>query len=396
MRFPRMVSPRAMFLSFAAMMMLAPLANADHLMITRYFSGAWAQPDHESQGIVLHIAEQEGGEKVGVAHWFTFGDDLDSAWFVGTGPVVGHTIEMRLFAASGIGFLEPVDEASPLVEEIGTLLLSFQNCNQGTAEYETPEEYLGTGSVRIKRLTSLFRARCSGGISDDTPSDKRPEKLGVQLHSVRDEVTGGGKAMFWQRADRSDFKVAVQEAPDGIYDLMVCGEDEGDLEVVAGEGELEYRSPGIDDKLLLDFVPTGCMIELHDDLGAAFSSGDAVLAAMDHGRDDRGRVEIEVDLTNTGVYPVAEGEAEFEIRGNKLAFSVEIEHLPIGMYPLLVAGMEEAQIEVTESDGMTKGKVIFTAPHEMDSEMLDFDPRGEVIEVLEGDVVILESLFPDE
>ena len=255
--------------------------------------------------------------------------------------------------------------------------------------------------MRIKRLTSLFRARCSGGISDDTPSDKRPEKLSVRLLSVRDEITGSGKAMFWQRADRADFKVAVEEAPDGFYDLMVCGEDEGDLEVIAGEGELEFRSPGIDDKLLLDFVPTGCMIELHDDMGAAFSSGDAVLASIDHGhdddrRDDRGRANIQVDMTNTGVYPEAEGEAEFDLHGNKLKFVVEIEHLPVGMYPLLVAGMEEAQIEVTESDGMTKGKVKFTAPHEADSEILDFDPRGEVIEVLEGDVVILESLFPDE
>lgn len=375
--------------------------QADHLMISRYFSGAWQQPDHESQGIMLHIAEVGEGEKVGVAHWFTFGNDFETAWFIANGPVDGHEIHMTLYTASGIGFLEADMPGDPMVSEAGTLILSFHNCNQGTATFETPEEVIGSGSFRIQRLTSLFRSRCSGGISDDTPSDKRPEKLDVRLFSARDGITGDGKAQFWERPDRSDFKVEAEGVPDGAYDLFVCGEDTGDdLTVLGGEGEIEFRSPPIDSKAHLDFEPRGCQIELHDGLGAALTSGDQVLSAKDAEPEDDdgedGGLEIEVALTNTGVLPDAEGEAEYEIEGDEKEFEVEIEDVPAGLYALHVAGVKEGDIEVVENDGQFKGKLEFSNPQTADSELLDFDPRGEIVEILQGGVVILETLFPEE
>jgi len=63
---------------------------------------------------------------------------------------------------------------------------------------------------------------------------------------------------------------------------------------------------------------------------------------------------------------------------------------------LHVAGMEEGQIEVVENDGKFKGKLKFSNPESADSEFLDFDPRGEIVEILQGDMVILETLFPEE
>lgn len=383
--------------------LLCPVAQADHVMISRYFSGAWEQPDHESQGIMLHIAEQGEDEKVGVAHWFTFGDDFESAWYVASGPVVGHEIQMTLYAASGIGFLEADMPGDALVAEIGTLVLSFQNCNKGTATFDTPEDVIGNGSFRIQRLTSLFRSRCSGGISDDTPSDKRPEKLDVRLVPARDGISGNGKAQFWERPDRSDFKVEAEGIPDGEYDLFVCGADvEENMTVAGGEGEIEFRSPFIDSKLQLDFDPRNCLIELHDESGAALTSGDAVLAPKTKGpKDDdddegEGGVEINVSLASTGDIPGAEGEAGYKADGDESEFEVEIENVPAGLYPLLVGGDEKGKIEVFEDGGKFKGKLKFSDPQTADSELLNFDPRGEIVEVLQGDVVILESLFPEE
>ncbi|NND44928.1 MAG: hypothetical protein HKN58_06360 [Xanthomonadales bacterium] len=394
-RFP---SPRTRLLS-VVFLLFTSTAFADHLVISRYFSGAWVHPGHESQGLVLHIADAEDDEKVGVAHWFTFGDDLQTAWFVAVGPVNGHEINMTLFTASGIGFMDGEVVADAMVEEIGTLDLSFRNCNHGTAAFETSEEAIGSGEFDIRRLTSLYRSRCSGGISDDTPSDRRPTKLSVRLLPARDDISGGGKAQFWERPDRSDFKVRAEGMPDGVYDLLVCAADIGDMEVVAGEGELEYRSPGIDSKLLLDFDPRDCPIELVDGLGVALSSGDAVLAPHEpggHQGDDVAGIVIEVDFVNTGVAPGASGKAKFETHGDQTGFSVEIEDLPAGLYPLLVAGDQKGQIEVVEDGGQFKGKLKFSNPVGDGSVLLDFDPRGAIVEVLQGDAVILESLFPEE
>ena len=70
-----------------AMLMTVP-ALADELVVTRYFSGLWDQPKQESQGIVLQIIDQEeDGKKKAVAYWFTYGDDLNTAWFMAIGHV---------------------------------------------------------------------------------------------------------------------------------------------------------------------------------------------------------------------------------------------------------------------------------------------------------------------
>jgi hypothetical protein len=406
MFYARIVHHRTAFLSLILAMFssvfFSSIAFADHLMISRYFSGAWTAKDKQSQGIMLHIAGQEDESKAGVAHWFTFGNDLESAWYVAVGPVEGHKIVMKLFSASGVAFLEPESPESLAVSEIGTLMLSFHNCNQGTASFDTPDDVIGSGEFEIRRLTSLYHSRCSGGLSDDTPSDKRPEKLDVDLLSVRDDISGKGKAKFWQRVDRSDFSVEVEGVPDRIYDLMVCGADQGDLEVIAGEGGLEFRSPEIDSKLPLNFDPRDCQIELVDGIGTALSSGDAVLAAKETGKPDdkpgngSSNVKIEVDLTNTGVIAQAEGEAEFSISGVNTEFEIEIENVPAGLYPLLVDGDEKGQIEVIENNGSFSGKLKFTSPVKNGSQALLFSPLGAIVEVLQGDTVILESLFPDE
>lgn len=48
-------------------------------------TGVWEKPDHESQGIVLQIIDQADDSNVGVAYWFTYATDLESAWFLAVG-----------------------------------------------------------------------------------------------------------------------------------------------------------------------------------------------------------------------------------------------------------------------------------------------------------------------
>lgn len=255
---------------------------SSNLMITRSFSGIWDQPDQESQGFILQIGEQAGDVKVGIAYWFTYGADLQTTWYLGVGPVDGNEINMRLYTAFNIEFMADDLEGNANVVEVGTLNLAFRNCNQGTATFDTPEEVIGSGEFRIKRINSIYHDRCSGGISDDTKSDAKPTKLEVWLHSARDGFNGKGKAKFWERVDRSDFEVEAEEVPDGTYTLEVCGEVQGEMVVENGEGEgeveFEFRSPLDDDKSLLSFDPRECLIELHDAEGVFLTSGDEVLS----------------------------------------------------------------------------------------------------------------------
>jgi hypothetical protein len=88
------------FLSLVSFLLLLPaFAVAQDLTVTRNFSGLWDQPEHESQGINLQVVDRTSGDKLAVAYWFTYGDDMKSAWFMGVGPASSNRIAVRGFVA---------------------------------------------------------------------------------------------------------------------------------------------------------------------------------------------------------------------------------------------------------------------------------------------------------
>jgi len=383
--------PAALLLAAA---LSGPLLAAD-LVVTRYFSGLWDQPKQDHQGIVLQIVESDPEMKRAVGYWFTYGDDLESAWYIGIGHVEGPQVLLDMYAVSGVGFMQDAMPDVDPVESIGSMVLSFRNCNHGTASYDIGDGPGQQGEFEIFKLAGLYNSRCSGGISDDTPGNARPVQLEVELLPARDGVSGKGKAKFWERADRSDFHVSAEDIADGDYDILVCGKPVGVLPIAGGYGQTEYRSPESDSKLLLTFDPRGCEVALHDGEGAVLSSGADVLAPKTppaHGH-DMGMRDMTAALESTGFIPGAEGEASFRIKMNSIEFEVEIENVPAGSYPVDVNGAEQGQIEVNPSG---KGKLRFSDPQKEDRLALAFDPRGLLIEVRSGVEVILEVFFPDE
>jgi len=360
-------------------------------LITRHFSGVWDQPEQQSQGMVLQIGEQEGDIKVGIVYWFTFAEDLNSAWYLGIGPVNGNEINMILYSAANVGFMEGDLVGDANVEVIGTLDLVFKNCNHGIATYKTGEDDIGSGEFPIKRISSIYRTRCSGGISDDRNAGGKPEQLEVRLVPAVEGGDGEGKAKYWSRDDRFDFKVEAEDIMNGTYSVKVCEDIVGELLIADGEGELAFRSPAHDDILELSFDPLPCKIELLKEGTVVLTSGDALLSEKVKGKkdkDDKEGTKIEVDLESTDVIEGAKGEAEYEIYADETEFSIKIKDVPHGSYKVKLGGVGIGVIEIAEGD--SEGKIKFTDP-------LGFDPLGALIEILNADdVVILNAQFPVE
>jgi len=391
-------SPKKILFCSAALLLAAalsgPLLAAD-LVVTRYFSGLWTQPKQDHQGIVLQIVDGDPEMKKAVGYWFTYGDDLESAWFIGIGHVEGPQVVLEMFAVSGVGFMQDATPEVDPVTSVGSMVLSFHNCNHGMATYDIGEGEGEQGEFEISRLAGLYRSRCSGGISDDTPGNARPMQYEVELLPARAGVSGKGKAKFWERADRSDFHVSAEDIADGDYDILVCDEPVAVLAVAGGYGETQYRSPESDSKELLTFDPRDCEIALHDGEGAVLSSGAEVLAPKSppaHGH-DMGMMDMTAALESTGFQPGAEGEATFQIKMNSIEFEIDIDNVPEGSYSVDVGGVERGQIQVNPSG---KGKLRFSDPQKEDRLALDFDPRGLLVEVRSGVDVILEVFFPEE
>jgi len=277
---------------------------AQDVVVTRNFTGLWDQTSHESQGLNLQVIDQISGEKTGVAYWFTYGADMESAWFFGVGPVIGNRIEMILFEGSGIGFLEDNKPGDDQVTEVGTMEIEFSGCNDGVVTFTTEIEGVGSGVFPISRLTDLFNTDCSGGISDDTPSDVLVSEQRIDLVPAREGITGSGHADFEERPDRTEFSVEVEDLADGNYRIIVGSTDRGPLIVNMGIGETEFRSPVEAGKVLLTFDPRGELVEVHDGQGAVLTSGDVVFDDDDDGDNgggediDFGTLDIEVELTN--------------------------------------------------------------------------------------------------
>ena len=421
-----------------------PADSPEGVIVTRHFSGLWEQPEHQNQGFTLHVVHQYSGERIAVAFWFTYGEDKESAWLMGQGPVIDNRIELNLYRLSGVEFLQQQNPDSDFAEVVGTALMEFDSCQTGTVTYNTDLPGMGEGSFPIEQFGWILNTHCSGGMSDDMPADAMHGQQGLEMSSAREGIQGSGHARFESYPNHMEFEIETEGLPDGEYHLYVGMHDRGDFSVQDGHGEMNFSSPAEDGHMLLNFEPRGQRLEIRDGMGAVLSSFDNMMEEDDHSQyrgghgnghghdddhdyecdDDSGMgggmggghgggmggdhggdecveegdfIEVEIDLENTGILVDANGEAEWEMNSHRVKFSVEIEDVPVGDYPLHVGGVEVGVIEAFEMhSGEVFGHIGFRDPEVYGMEHLDFDPRGQKIEVLQDDTVILEVEFPAE
>ena len=281
-----------------------------------------------------------------------------------------------------------------------------------------------------------MNTHCSGGISDDMHADGMFGQQRIELTTAREGITGSGHARYEDFSGHMEFEVELEGLPDGDYHLFVGMQGEGDFNVHEGHGEMEFSSPGETGKMMMTFDPRGQQIDIHDNAGVVLSSFDSTFEDDDHGHhgegdghqgdddhnydcefgsgsghgmgggmgggmhdcvDDGEFIEIEADLVNTGVLPEAKGEVEWEMNSDRVMFSVEIEDVPVGSYSLVVGDNEVGIIEAFEMhNGDVYGHITFRDPETHGREHLDFESRGQKIEVLKDDNIILEVNFPTE
>ena len=70
----------------------------------------------------------------------------------------------------------------------------------------------------------------------------------------------------------------------------------------------------------------------------------------------------------------------------------------MGTYPLWVEYVLRGEIYVApddDDDDILKGKLRFSKPQKEERELLDFDPRGELIQVYDNGTLIFDVFFPE-
>lgn len=100
----------------------------------------------------------------------------------------------------------------------------------------------------------------------------------------------------------------------------------------------------------------------------------------------------------TGSAAGAGGTVRFQLRPAFSALDVDVRHIPEGEYTLRVGGEDKGVFTVARQgngNGAAMGSIVFVSPAADDQLLLDFDPRGQTIEVVGAeDAVLLSVDFP--
>lgn len=226
-----------------------------------------------------------------------------------------------------------------------------------------------------------------------------PSESTTLLSNVGPDPDAHGDVRFRVKDDCDrDFRVEIEDLPVGAYDVLVGGVVRGAIDVVAlglgeTEGQIEFDTdvdePG---EVPLDFDPVGQTVEIRQGATLFLST---TVGTPGPGTCDT--VDVEPAMTNTGADADADGKARFrqEVDCDR-DLRVEVDDLAVGTYELVVGGIVRGGIDVVDiGAGDTEGSIDFdNDPDDPGEILLDFDPRGETIEVRQGATVFLTVTMP--
>lgn len=241
----------------------------------------------------------------------------------------------------------------------------------------------------------------SGTVLADAPGLNvcTPSESTTALANVGPDPDASGDARFRIRDDCDhDFQVEADDLPVGVYEVWVGGVLRGSMDMVdvgdGTEGETEFDTdadePG---EILLDFDPVGQTVEVRQ--GATVFLSSTVGDPGGPGTCDP--VEDEPALESTGADPDADGKARFRQDTDcDRDFRVAVDDLPVGAYELVVGGIVRGSIDMVDvGGGDTEGQIEFDDDPDQPGELLlDFDPRGQLVEVRQGTTVYLSLAMP--
>jgi hypothetical protein len=210
---------------------------------------------------------------------------------------------------------------------------------------------------------------------------------------------GRAEARYRLRDDcEEDFRVQIEDVPAGLYDLLVDDIPRGTISVVSTnggtEGEIEFDTDADEPhEIYLTFDASAADFTIQR-AGTIYFQGKLTGKPGDADCDLQ---ETELPLFNTGADSDAKGKARFRQDTDcDRDFRVEIENLPAGEYKLRVAGIEQGTITVALDLGEMVGHIEFdTDPDQPGEILLTFDPRGQLIEIIQDGTVYLSRTFPD-
>ena len=378
--------------------------SAQAISLTSGHTGSWFNPNQDGQGFAIEVVPGANpNEKQAVVYWYTFDASGNPTWFFGAGPITDNMANITLYQANG-GTMGQAGQADK--SQWGTMQLDFSSCENGQVSYQSDQ---ASGQFTIERITQVFGDVCTGTLVDDLPEDMQEmEQIRAELYAMAGQ--GRGMTELELEQARSKFSIEVYDLPAGTYDVLVGGEVRGQIEVMAkssnGEGEIEFVSPADNGQPLLDFDPRGMEVVIAQGGNPILSTTMPEQSSASDGSNDdsshvdqgpnTGNSELEIRLDRMSMdamYAQTTASAQLEREPEYVEFEVKMRNAPAGIYELQVDGVVRGVIEVMPYGSVTAGEIQFRDPVRPGYELLDFDPTGTVVSILDENGVVMEGFM---
>lgn len=128
------------------------------------FSGAWFDPDHDGEGYLIEILENQRA----VVYWFTYRADGSQRWMVGTGAIEANRITVpRLMSTRGGRFGMDFNPDDVVMEKTGSMTLSFLDCSTALVNYSVKNNGGQQDTIRLTEISGHGCNDITPGLNED-------------------------------------------------------------------------------------------------------------------------------------------------------------------------------------------------------------------------------------
>jgi len=173
--------------------------------------GSWWNPNFAGEGFAI----EEYGDGFVIAYWYTYDEDGNQLWLIGTGEKQGNTVELEMYRTEGGVLGDP--DSSETVSEIlwGRVTLDVEDCGHINMSYESQGGLSGGYQVMRLRNNPLAAGSCNAielgeePEEPETPPDDGedpPEEPAAEITVTMQKVLPGG---IWVDVDTPFTGLAV-------------------------------------------------------------------------------------------------------------------------------------------------------------------------------------------
>ena len=194
-------SNRASLVIGLCLLVCAGLAQSAGFAVQAAHTGSWFDPEQSGHGFLVEVLDEQRA----LVWWFTFDENGNQAWLGNVGSIFLDRIIVNAVQAQG-GFFPPdFDPSQVEFPPWGSLIISFDSCDQASVSWETSKPGFSSGSMPLTRLTGLEAVPC------ELPLEGTPIRNAGAPH-VADGVIGlfeWEQHTFFEIEVQADWTVAV-------------------------------------------------------------------------------------------------------------------------------------------------------------------------------------------